>query len=104
GKFLQACHPYGVDSPHSYQAENGEEPDKRFFAVFGVMGKTASPTACSYLHSPTAASPYLHRSLPVAPLIRDKRCYGEAPVCIRRGSGETPVRLPGIQRRVGLGN
>ena len=44
-----------------------------------------------------------HRSLPVVPLIADKRYYGEAPVCIRRGSGQTPMRLPGIQRRVALG-
>ncbi len=30
--------------------------------------------------------PDAHRTLTVAPLIADKRCYGEATVCIRRGS------------------
>ena len=34
------------------------------------------------------ASPETHRSLPVAPLIGDKRCYGEAPVCLRWGNGD----------------
>ena len=35
-------------------------------------------------------SPDTRRTLAVAPLIADKRCYGECPASVRRGSGEAP--------------
>ena len=38
------------------------------------------------------ASPDTRRTLPVAPLIADKRCYGECPASVRRGSREGRVR------------
>ena len=36
----------------------------------------------------TGASPDTRRTLPVAPLIADKRCYGECPASVRRGYGD----------------
>src|SRR3974377_1780145 len=35
-------------------------------------------------------------------ILQRKVIYGEGPVCVRRGSGETPMTLPGSQRRFGL--
>jgi len=44
------------------------------------------------LQARTIPSREPHRSLPVAPLIADKRCYGEATVWLRCGSRAAPVR------------
>ena len=41
------------------------------------------------------------RSLPVAPLIGDKRCYGEATARLRRGYGGIPDREPSRQPGAG---
>jgi hypothetical protein len=46
-----------------------------------------SPTARNLLQTPPRDAPDPRRSLAVAPLIRDKRCYGECPASVRRGSG-----------------
>ena len=67
------------------------------FAVFGGMGAVAS-AARSLLHSLAGASPDTRRTLAVAPLIADQRCYGECPASVRRGSGEAPARPAGQAR------
>ena len=41
-------------------------------------------------------SPDTRRTLPVAPLIGDKRCYGECPASVRRGPREVLVRAGAI--------
>ncbi len=45
-------------------------------------------TASRYPHSLTGTTPDARRSLAVAPLIADKRCYGSLPGKSRRGNGE----------------
>ena len=52
------------------------------FAAFGVMGDITSAPARL-----TGTTPYPHRSLPVAPLIGNQRCYGEATVWFPGGYG-----------------
>src|SRR3974377_2306390 len=37
-------------------------------------------------------------------VLQRKVIYGEGPVCVRRGSGETPMTLRGPQRRFGVGD
>ena len=41
-------------------------------------------------------SPDPRRILPVAPLIADKRCYGEYPARVRRGDGEAAEGYAGL--------
>jgi hypothetical protein len=42
---------------------------------------------CGVDRNPSLSSPLPHRSLSVAPLIGDQRCYGEAPVSLARDDG-----------------
>src|ERR1035441_2383777 len=58
-------------------------------------GAATSPAA-RRPHSPTVASPDTRRSLPVAPLIADKRCYGDSPARLpgRPGAGWEGVPWP----------
>jgi hypothetical protein len=42
-------------------------------------------------------SPDTRRTLAVAPLIRDKRCYGECPASVRRGYGGVSKPPQGIE-------
>ena len=48
------------------------------------------------LADPSAIACGPRRSLPVAPLIADKRCYGEAPVWFRWGYGGISTRQGGM--------
>jgi hypothetical protein len=43
-------------------------------------------------------APDTRRTLAVAPLIGDKRCYGECPASVRRISGEAPAPSGGAER------
>ena len=46
-----------------------------------------APHSSALHRSLPRASPEMSRSLAIAPLIGDKRCYGEAPAHLRQGSG-----------------
>ena len=80
-----------------------------FFAVFGGMGGTASPTARSHLRSPTVAPPEPHRSTSDL----NQRYYGEAPARVRRDSHASSrhsasawlmeLRLPRREERLTFG-
>ena len=63
------------------------------FSFLAEMAGIPSPIARRFLHSLTGASPDTRRTLPVAPLIGDKRCYGECPASVRRGPRDTPVQV-----------
>jgi hypothetical protein len=50
-----------------------------------MLGRGSVLSSRSYPHCPAGASREPRRTLPVAPLIADKRCYGECPASVRGG-------------------
>jgi hypothetical protein len=63
-----------------------------------AFGPHPPPTPLPIPADRAAAPPEPHRSLPVAPLIGDQRCYGEAPVRPARGSGGVSQGIAGALR------
>jgi len=67
----------------------------------GWLGQSQRcPSPCMAVHPapvwlghPSVSSPDTHRSLTVAPLIADKRCYGSSPVSVPGGSAVGPLGL-----------
>ena len=67
-------------------ARSGTRPGPPAPQICNFLSPRSFPTACR--HDGTVSPPEPHRSLSVAPLIGDKRCYGEATVRLRRGQAQ----------------
>jgi hypothetical protein len=71
-------------------ARSGTRPGPPAPQICNFLSPRSFPTACR--HDGTVSPPEPHRSLSVAPLIGDKRCYGEATVRLRRGQPQDRER------------
>ena len=93
----QDAHPEAMPNDEALDGEQLPEDDELDQA--GIAGESAEPgegerPKALIPHACTIPSREPHRSLTVAPLIGNQRCYGEATVRLACVSWETPNRLP----------
>ena len=82
------------------RARSGTRPGPPAPQICNFLSPRSFPTACR--HDGTVSPPYPHRGLSVAPLIGDKRCYGEEHQ--RYARGDSSFMFRGKRRRLPCGD